>query len=463
VQLGTPSYKINNGTFTQLASNYSYTTNDVIMIAVDVDAGKFWYGKNGAWIESGDPASGTNALYTNLTDTIIPMFGQNTSGNSCAVNFGQRPFAYTAPSGFKALVTTNLPEPTIAAGNEYFDATTYTGNGTTNVITNSGSMQPDFVWMKARSYAPNHALVDVLRGTSWQLQSSTTNAESQNSAGKGLQSFNSNGFTLGEESDAIGGTNRNGDTYIAWQWKANGAGSTNTAGTITSTVSVNTTSGFSIVTYAGNSTAAATVGHGLGVTPSLVIVKNRTNSGHSWAVRHVSLTATQNLALQTTDAAYTVSSATSNGGIGTLSSTTFTFISGTVGLLNVNATSNNYVAYCFAPVAGYSAFGSFTGNQSTDGPFVYLGFRPRWVLIKASSAVTDWWIWDTARNTYNVMNAVLYPDLSNAEYSDSSTFLMDALSNGFKYRTSNSTVNGSGTTYIYAAFAENPFAYSLAR
>jgi hypothetical protein len=432
----------------------SFTANDVIGVAFDADAGEIKFYKNNTVQNSGTPA------FTGLTaGPYLPVVADQSTGAgnnwSIVTNFGQRPFAYTAPSGFKALCTQNLPEPTIVDGSEYFNTVLYTGNGSTNAITGVGH-NPDLVWIKNRSGANNHVLFDDVRGESQVLYSNLTNAEDTLT---GQQTIDDDGFTLG---GGYPNTNASGNSYVAWNWVANGAptANNNSDGSITSTVSVNPTSGFSIVTYAGNSTAAATVGHGLGVTPSMVIVKNRSGA-YGWIVRHFSLSATQNIALQNTDGAYTVSSATSHGGIGTLTSTTFTFISGTVDLLNVNANSNNYVAYCFAAIPGYSAFGSYTGNGSADGPLIHLGFKPAFVLIKSSTLVVGWVVLDAARDPYNVAFKRLNPNSSASEGTNVNAF--DMLSNGFKLRTDDNAFNQNAATYIYMAFASNPFKYSLAR
>jgi hypothetical protein len=215
-----------------------------------------------------------------------------------------------------------------------------------------------------------------------------------------------------------------------------------------------------VVTYTGNGSSSATVGHGLGVAPSWVIIKNR-GAVSNWVVRHSSLSSTQNVSLNTTDAAYTVSSGTANGGVGAVTSTTFGFISGTVGLISSNASAATYVAYCWAEIAGFSKFTSYTGNGSTDGPFIFLGFRPKYVLLKRTNSTGDWETYDTSRDLYNPEGQALFPNLSNAESSISPR--IDLLSNGFKLRTSGAGINGSGDSYIVAAFAENPFKNSNAR
>lgn len=327
-------------------------------------------------------------------------------------------------------------------------ATLYTGTGATLAVSNAVntvSFQPDFVWMKGRSGATDHALYDSVRGTTLDLVSNSTAAETTQTTG--LTTFGAAGFTVG----ALAKVNTSAATYVGWNWKAGGTAVSNTAGSITSSVSANTTAGFSIVTYTGNGSASATVGHGLGVAPSLIIVKNRSAAGPSWAVYHVSIP-TQYIVLNITDAAQAggwISSTATTISYSTLSSWT-------------NTTSATYVAYCWAPVAGYSAFGSYTGNNSTDGPFIYMGFRPRWILIKSSTVATSWYLLDSARETYNEEKIFLYPDLAQAD--SPQAYGVDFLSNGFKIRAPTGYgLNNASATYIYAAFAENPLRYSNAR
>jgi hypothetical protein len=440
----------------QTAYGASWTTNDVIGVAVDIDNGSVTFYKNN---------SSQGAIsYTISTKTMFPYTedGSGTISISSSWNFGQRAFAYTAPSGFKALCTQNLPTPTIGAtsttqANDYMNVVLYTGNRATNTITGVG-FQPDFVWLKSRSVATtNHALFDAVRGVGYNLRSNTTDAETIPSPNNALTAFTSDGFTLGAN-DTAGAPDINytiGGTYVAWNWKANGAGSSNTAGTITSTVSANTTSGFSIVTYSGAGTTSSTIGHGLGVAPSMFIIKCRNNftGATIWPVYHASVGNTAYLDLSSTNAASTLTAGWNN-----TSPTSTVFTVGSAA--GVNGSGNTFVAYCFAPVAGYSAFGSYTGNGSTDGPFVYLGFRPAFVLWKRSDGAESWWINDIDRLGYNGANRALFPNLSNAENTANN---IDILSNGFKIRGSGGEVNASGGTYIYACFAENPFKFSLAR
>jgi hypothetical protein len=427
----------------------TFTTGDIIGVALDMDGGSITFYKNN--VSQGSAATGLSGEY-------FPAVAGQVS-DVTDTNFGQRPFAYTPPTGFVRLNTFNLPDSTIKKGNTVMDATLYTGNGTANTnITNTGSFYPSFTWIKKRSAAASHTLFDTIRGATNYLVSDSTGAET--TAVNSLTAFNSNGFTLGNGSGV--NTNDSGSTYVAWQWNANnGSTSSNTSGSITSTVSVNANAGFSVVTYTGNGSSSATVGHGLGVAPSWVIIKNR-GAVSNWVVRHSSLSSTQNVSLNTTDAAYTVSSGTANGGVGAVTSTTFGFISGTVGLISSNASAATYVAYCWSEIAGFSKFGSYTGNASTDGPFNYLGFRPKFVMIKRTDSTGSWFMVDTSRNTYNLTDLSLYANLTDAEGA-SASHCIDILSNGFKCKGVGTNINASGGTYIYAAFAENPFKNANAR
>ena len=436
----------------------SATTGTIAMIAVDFDAGYAWVGKDGTWYNSGNPATGANPTITGITAgnyvATISAYRDATRNYSFAANFGQRPFSYTPPTGFVALNTQNLPTPTISNGANYMAVTTYTGTGSALTIANTVngiSFQPDFVWVKGRSGATDHALYDSVRGTTKDLVSNSTAAETTQATG--LTAFGSTGFTVG----ALAKMNTNAATYVGWQWLAGTTSSSNTNGSITSTVSVGATQGFSVVTFVNASgTNQATVGHGLGVAPRLIIAKNRDTSANNWAVFHASVcdTTSKFLKLNTTDAIATFSTV---WGAALPTSTVFG-VTGT----GIAAASVNMVAYCFSEVAGYSKFGSYTGNGSADGTFVFCGFRPRWIMVKRTDAVGNWQLLDTSRSTYNVSNANLYPNLSNAEVNGGNED-MDILSNGFKPRNASASFNVNTGTYIFAAFAENPFKNSLAR
>ena len=345
----------------------------------------------------------------------------------------------------------------IPNGATVMDATLYTGSNATATIVNAGAFKPDLIWLKLRSSISRNTLFDSVRGNTKVVWSDSTDAEGTATAGTGLNSFNTNGFTLGTEiAGTSGSTNFNGSTYVGWQWQAGqGSTSSNTSGSITSTVSANTTAGFSIATYTGTG-ANATVGHGLGVAPSWVIVKARgtVSGGGDWCVWHSGLTSgAYSLFLNTTNAQSSFPTVW-NSTIPTSS----VFSIGTAD--STNKLSTTFVAYCWTPIAGFSQFGSYTGNGSADGPFVYLGFRPKFVLFKnVTTAGSDWAILDSVRNTSNLETLILNPNSSAAE-STSATFA-DYLSNGFKMRSSSANTNAN--TIIYAAFAENPFKYANAR
>jgi hypothetical protein len=378
-----------------------------------------------------------------------------TTGGTAGIqylNFGQRPFAYPV-SGFKALCTANLPAPVVTKPSTVMDVKLYTGNGSTQTISGLG-FSPDFVWYKSRvSTVFNHGLFDIVRGAQYFLASNSANGELGSISG--VTAFNSDGFTVGNDA----GVNTNGAAMVAWAWDAGSSTVTNTQGSITSSVRANATAGFSIVTYTGNGTSGATVGHGLNVAPQLLIVKRRSSAGSTanWAVWHGSLTAGQNLFLNTTDSASAYSPSRFTSTLPT--STVFSIGGGD----ETNYSGGTFVCYAFSPVSGYASMGSFVANGSSEGVFQWCGFRPRFLLLKCSSvsdAFQHWHIFDSARNTYNVMNARLQANSSAAEDSFS---VIDFTSNGFKLRYADPYFNQSGATYIYYAVAESPFQYARAR
>lgn len=345
--------------------------------------------------------------------------------------------------------------PTIYAipnGRTAMEATTYTSTGTTQAISNADNgttgFKPDFVWIKPRNYVSTNLLFDSIRGVTKYLESNSTNAETTD-ATNFFASFNSNGYSQGT------GNYANGNSIVGWQWQAGqGTTSNNISGTITSTVSANTTAGFSIVKYTGTG-SSATVGHGLGATPSMIIVKSL--GVEDWFVYHVSLGGSPPgyMKLNTTGA---------NGGgssaIFPSAPTSTVFSEG--GGSGVGANGVQHIAYCWAPIPGFSSFGYYIGNGSADGPFVYTGFRPKFILIKNSSDGGAYWaIWDSSRDPYNPEYHTLFPNVSDAEVTN--TNILDGVSNGFKIRTTATYVNTNGNGIIYAAFAENPFKYANAR
>ena len=452
----TGSFRNNNTTSQSVAG---FQTGDVLMVAIG--NGGVWFGKNGTWLGTGspNPATATSPAYSGLSgDYYFAYSAYGTSGvtygYSSFANFGQRPFAYTPPTGFKALNTQNLPDSTINNGAKYMAASLYTGTGASQSIVNSGnntgavSFQPDFLWVKSRNNVSNNGLFDSVRGGSKLLISELTDAEY---TGTYLSSFNSNGFTIGATASST--LNASSYTYVGWQWKANGSAVSNTAGSITSQVNANPTAGFSVVTYTGTG-ANATVGHGLGVAPKLIIGKKRNSTG-SWQtyVSAIPNMATGYIVLNNSGA-WTSNSTIWNG----TAPTSTVFSLGTDTDINQNGATN--VAYCFSEVAGYSKFGSYTGNGSADGPFVYCGFRPRYVMIKRTDSTGDWEIWDTSRDPYNASGHEL---LANSSQAEAVYNAIDILSNGLKLRDGSLAWNTSGGTYIFCAFAENPFKNSLAR
>ena len=440
----------------------TYTSGDIIGVTFDADVGTLTFYKNN--VSQGVAYSGI------VSGIYFPAVGSDSVSTATgSINFGQLPFNYTPPSGYKSLCTQNLPAPAIYNGANHMAATTYTGNGATQSISNAVngvSFQPDLVWIKKRDTSgQDHVLQDSVRGflSSTKLSSSSTAAENNTGGGATdpqwgyVSSVSSSGINITVGSGAGDQVNKTSGTYIGWQWKAGGTAVTNTAGSITSQVSANPTAGFSVVTYTGTG-ANATVGHGLGVAPSFIIGKRRNSTGN-WQVYASAISNMQAgfIVLNATDAFRTVSSAV----WGNTQPTSSVFTIGTDTDLNTNGSTN--VAYCFAAIAGYSAFGSYTGNGSSVGPFIYTGFLPRFILIKSTSGPRDWIIWDTARNPYNIGTAgVLFPDTSGAEYSGGGAYAVSVVSNGFYLPVSTTNLNASGETMIYAAFASNPFQNSLA-
>ena len=335
---------------------------------------------------------------------------------------------------------------TINKGSSYFNTVLYTGTGASNSVTGVG-FKPDWVWIKRRDSAASHALFDINRGVNKQLRTNTTGVEETVSW---FPSFNTDGFTVSTtESDG----NASGGTYASWNWLASNTTVSNTSGTITSTVSANTTAGFSVVSYTGNATSGATIGHGLGVVPKMIIIKIRSGvGGVQWVVYHVSTGNTQALYLNTTATPTATSGFFNNT---TPSSTVFTVGNDTA----TNSSGNPMIAYCFADVKGFSKFGSYVGNGNANGTFTYTGFRPSFFLIKnTTTAGNGWHIFDNKRIGFNTSNYQLSPNDNGAE--DTTTGYTDILSNGFKMRSTNDFNNKNGDTYIYMAFAENPFVTS---
>ena len=472
-----------NGSSVASSSFGSYSSGDIYAIAFDADAGKIWFSRNGTWRNGSATASTT--LNADNHDTTVTVgetyiaafsteqafwninFGQNCTfngnethaGNTDANGIGE--FHYAVPSGFSALCASNLPEPTISPNQDetpsnHFNVLTYTGNGS-NTAKSMGH-QTDWLWIKQRNATQNHVLQDVVRGVGKYLLSDVTNAEATSSTQ--VISFDTDGFTVGTAAS----TNDSSDTYVAWSWKAGGSATSNSEGTITSSVSANTEAGFSIVGYTGlgSGYTGSTVGHGLGGVPELMIVRRR-NATANWFVYHHQANGvnssdpeTDYHTLETTNAR-----ADNAGPWNDTAPTSTVFTVGADGWTN---SAGTYVAYLFRSIQGYSKVGAYTGFGSTDGPFIYTGFRPRYILGKSSNASYNWFTHDTARDVDNPTISRLFSDSSGAENSSEaeSTYGIDFLSNGFKIRASHVTT-GSSAAYIYWAFAEMPFKYANAR
>lgn len=420
-------YTNNSGT----AYGAAWAINDIIGVAFDADAGTLTFYKNGVSQGVAFSSIPSNVWFPAFSD------GANTFGSADYVNFGQRPFTYTPPAGFRALNTNNLPTPSIVNGANFMAATTYTGNAAARSLSNAVnnvSFQPDLVWIKSRTPgATNHALFDSTRGTGKYLSSDTTAAETTNA--NTLTAFNGDGFSLGTDITIV---NANANSYIAWQWRES------------------ITAGLDVVSYAGTG-VDRTVAHNLGVAPAMIIVKrSQTGATSNWQVRHTSIAAVNSIQLNLPNqaaAATTVWASTAP------TSSVFTVGTST----DVNASGVSYVAYCFAQIAGFSRFGSYTGNGLADGPFVFCGFRPRFVMVKAAVGGTgDWQILDSSRSSINPADARLWADIVQVELSNTGGNT-DFTSNGFKTRNANGDANASGVTYIFAAFAETPSKYALAR
>ena len=452
------------------SSYSSYGTNpvagDILGIAFDSDNGKIYFSLNGVWQNSSNPESATNPAYTGISGTfafaagywttpgsnkVILNCGQDSSfagnktaqGNQDSNDIGD--FYYTPPTGFLALCTKNLPDVDVVPS-EHFNTVLYTGNGSDNRSIGLVGFQPDWLWIKERSSTSSHILSDAVRGATKQLKTNSTGAESSNA--DEIQAFESDGFQLGTE----GSVNENTQTYVAWNWKANGSGSSNTNGSITSTVSANVDAGFSIVSYTGDGSSLATIGHGLSKAPELIHIKNRTDSD-SW----ISFTTVIDGSL---DYMYlNLTNAKADLAIATPTSSVFSVDSGN----QINGSGDAHIAYCFHSVDGYSKVGSYTGNGNVDGTFVYTGFRPAWVMLKKTGNAANgssWVINDSKRLGYNNDNPRLRANTSGQE---DDTGRVELLSNGFKMRVNYAESNEDGVNFIYIAFAETPFKNSNAR
>ena len=432
----------------------SYTSSDVIGIQYQRSTGYVSFYKNNVF----------QATVTVPTSVDVVPYALGNTGATGALIFGQGPFQtsatydsasggyfrYTPPSGYKALCQRNMPTPAILNPEAHMDVVTYTGNGIQDRSLTGWLFDLGLGWLKKRGSAGSHVLVNSVVGGTKQLFSNLTDAEQTNI--DITNGFTAGGLILGDNVSGTGSTNENGATYVGWGWKAGGAAVTNNAGSISSQVSANVDAGFSIVTYTGAG-ANATVGHGLGKAPGLVIVKNR-QSIQNWAVYHKDLTsAAYYLNLNGTSAQ------TSNATVWNSTAPTSSVFS--IGTKTDVNNSQQCVAYCFAEIPGFSKIGSYLGNGSTDGPYIDCGGKVKFLLIKRVDVAGSWVILDTARNTYNVAGTGLWADLISAE--SNFTTGIDVIANGFKLRENAASLNASGATYIYYAVADVAGKYSLGR
>ena len=422
--------------------SFQISSGDIIGQAYNVDTGVYRVWINGT-------LAATNTWTLRPTDEELFVFGslEAKNSNKFRVNYGQRDFLFTPPTGAEKLQTNNLPEPTIKNGKDHFGTVTWTGNLTSRSITGL-EFQPDFVWIKCRDTTFNHNLVDSVRGADKILYADLATGNAEVTSSNLVTSFNSDGFSVSNNASS---NNTNND-YVAWCWKAGGTAVSNTNGTITSSVSANTDAGFSIVSYTGNNTNNATVGHGLDQTPEFIILKNR-DASTLWTVYHKDIDTNpeqQFLYLNSTQTKQDLGNIFNDQPVG---SSVFTLGNSTLS----NANTNKHIAYCWHSVEGFSKFGSYTGNGSSNGPFVYCGFRPSLIICKSYSGVSGgWWMFDSTRSANNPADVSL---TANENADEDTRFDIDILSNGFKHRTSDTGgyMNYSGTSYLFMAWAENPF------
>ena len=447
------------GSLTSSSYGSTYTAGDLISVLINADNGEVTFYKNNVsqGVAKTFPTSQFPLLLhlsdggSNATATYNVNFGQNPSfsgqvtAGTNADDSGKGLFKYAPPSGFLALCEDNLPTPAIADPGGHFKTLLYTGDGNSSRGITGLGFQPDLVWIKERTSTSGHIWFDSVRGADKYLFSVLTNAEGD--AGGGVISFDSDGYSIGNN----GAVNQSGEDYVSWCWKAGGAAVSNTDGTITSQVSANQTAGFSIVSYTANGTDNATVGHGLGKVPDLIIVKNR-DGAVSWGVWHSSLTSGQVLRLNEDTEAQSPATAYFQDE----NNTSSVFALGTNDETN-DDDGDTYIAYCWAEIEGYSKFGRWYGNGDPDGPFVYCGFKPAFIMSKRTDSATNgnWTVFDSSRDSTNPVGAHFRADATNEELFFGSG--IDIVSNGFKIREAASAINNGSGTYIFMAFAESPF------
>lgn len=438
------------------------TNGDVMMIAYNPATGNAWFGKNGVWNGTGNPSTGANPDMTGLTWTVavpsVSIWNDGSSSVHWNANFGQRPFAYTPPTGFKALHTGNLPDPAIKKPTNYVAVTTRTGNGTNGYTwtdTTAVPFTPKMTDTKRRDAVSSHIKYNALTSRNLSTNATTGGAAASAYTNGGVTALVSGGLTFGVGSTDIANVNASAGTYVDTFTKGGASTVTNNAGTISSQVCVDTVAGIALITYVGNGVSGATVGHGLGLVPDVFETKSESSGVGNWGYYHSALGPTKVLNTNSTGAATTTSAAWNNTAP---TSSVMTLGSGN----DVNASGVTYFAVARVAVAGFSSFGSYVGNSSADGPVGNIGLRPKSLKVKcATTGSTSWLMLDAARDTSNPASTRLFSEANNAEASG--THLIDFLANGYKVRNTGNFSNQSGDTYVYEAYAEAPFKYALAR
>ena len=467
------------------AFSASTPQNNILQVAIDIDAGKFWLGINNTYVNNssgsaGNPSAGTNELETFTAGTeMFPAFINN-SGN-LTINFGQDStfgnlrtaggnsdvngngdFFYAPPTDFLALCSDNLPDPAIDPAadenpEDYFNTVLYTGNGSSNRGITGVGFSPNFIWIKDRLVSNNHILVDSVRGVS-NLLYTNSNVKEVSGATQ-VASLDADGFTLGTSTTYVNETSSS-NIYVAWNWKAGGTAVSNGNGSITSSVSASPESGFSIVSYTGTG-SAATVGHGLGKVPAWIIIKNRGTGAREWVIyHHQSEGVPQNFGMFF-GASPSVQPFDDDSSFNDTAPTADVF--SVKDSASTNNTGEGHIAYCFAEIEGYSKFGRYSGTGGSDNSFVYLGFRPAWFLLKRVNSTGDWVLYDNKRNPFNPGDSRLSANLAAGRLDGAVNYGIDFVSNGVKFRSGQADTAVSGGTYIYMAFAEQPFKYANAR
>ncbi len=433
--------KYNNSSGDPVTNSHftSTSNNDILQYAYDADSQTLFTGRNNTWELSANPSTGANPNWTGVASGGFPMVGSYGSSRYVIINFGQQGFTYTPPTGYASLSGHNRATANAASvvrPQRFFDTLLYTGNGSGQTISGL-EFKPDFLWIKSRTSTEPHELNDTVRGTLKSLSSNTATVE--NTASGRVTSFNDAGYTVGNS----GNVNSNSESFIAWCWKGGGTAVSNTDGSITSSVSANQEAGFSICSWTINTSGVYTIGHGLGKAPDWIMMKNR-DTTNNWDCYHSYIGNTKRFKLNSRDAGEDYTEPWNDT---TPTSSVFTSTGSWLG-----GDGNKIIAYCWTSIPGYSKMGGYTGNGSSDGPYVHLGFKPAWFLVKADLS-ESWYLYDNKRDVDNDVNNEFRPD---HDYAAGTFSIGDFLSDGIKIRATDSAYNQNGSSYFYIAFAERP-------